>query len=170
MESICGEPPWKVTRLSKPDAPMLSAASTVTTLFIPETEIFTQWPVMFTVLRMPLTVTLASLHEIVLFTSIPETVRSCPGAPVMTPESVWGAPGAAGMLGMLGISTDGNAGTSMEPPPLKTCGPVDADILVQTKAPIPMATRKTTAMMPNTAHGMPADGLRGGAPYGAFHG
>ena len=68
-------------RLSKPEAPIASAMSTVMMLFIPDTVTFTQWPVMFTVLRMPLTVTEPSLQATVLLFSMPETLTSPPTRP-----------------------------------------------------------------------------------------
>ena len=86
-----------------------------------------QCPVMFTVLRMPLMFTVASLHSTVLFSSMPEMVTTWPGVPVITfgsvPGAAFGAPGAAGKLGMLGMSIDGIEGRSMEPPPLDTLDP-----------------------------------------------
>ena len=58
---------------------MVSTASTVTELFMPETVRLAQWPVMTIVLEIPLTVTSVSLHPTVLFSLTPETLSSPPG-------------------------------------------------------------------------------------------
>jgi len=58
---------------------MVSAASTVTVFFNPETERLAQWPVITTLFEMPLTVTMLSLHTIDLFSPTPVTVSVPPG-------------------------------------------------------------------------------------------
>ena len=72
---------------------------------------------MVTVLRIPLIVTVASLHAIVLLFSMPDTVSDSPGAPAIAVGSACGAPGGAGIVG---TSIDGNVGMSIEPSPLDT--------------------------------------------------
>ena len=46
---------------------MVSAASTVIVLFMPDTVTSAQWPVMTIVLEIPLTLTVVSLQATVLF-------------------------------------------------------------------------------------------------------
>lgn len=58
---------------------MVSAASTVTVFFNPDTVRLAQWPVMTTLFEMPLTVTTLSLHTIDLFSPTPVTVSVPPG-------------------------------------------------------------------------------------------
>lgn len=53
---------------------MVSAVSTVTTLLSPDTVTDAQWPVIATVLEMPLTVMALSLQAMVLFSLMPETM------------------------------------------------------------------------------------------------
>jgi len=62
-----GEPEWKVTWFSMPEASMVSAVSTVTTFWEPMTVRLAQWPVSTTVFVIPLTVTTLSLQAIVRF-------------------------------------------------------------------------------------------------------
>src|ERR1700759_5301090 len=61
-----------------PDASMLSAESTVTAFFMPDTVRVAQWPVITIVLLIPLTVTTLSLHAMVLFSPMPETSSGAP--------------------------------------------------------------------------------------------
>ena len=62
-----------MTWLLRPDASMVSAASTVTEFCMPDTVRLAQWPVITIVLEIPLTVTTLSLQAIVLFSLMPET-------------------------------------------------------------------------------------------------
>lgn len=61
---------------------MLSTASTVISFCTPETVRLAQWPLITTVLDTPLTLTTLSLHAIVRFSPIPETLTRSPGAGV----------------------------------------------------------------------------------------
>lgn len=54
---------------------MVSTESTVTEFLMPDTVRLVQWPVITTVLDMPLTLTMLSLQAIVRFTLTPETLR-----------------------------------------------------------------------------------------------
>ena len=74
----CGEPEWYVTWLLRPEASIVSVASTVITLFRPDTVRLAQWPVITTVLETPLTVTVLLLQVSVWFSLIPVTVSSAP--------------------------------------------------------------------------------------------
>ena len=60
-----------VMRLSKPDASMASALSTVTMFSMPDTLTFAQCPVITIVFSMPLMLTVPSLQAIVLFSLMP---------------------------------------------------------------------------------------------------
>lgn len=57
---------------------MVSTESTVTEFLMPDTVRLVQWPVITTVLDMPLTLTMLSLQAIVRFTLTPETLRLAP--------------------------------------------------------------------------------------------
>lgn len=67
-----------MTSLLKPAASMVSTESTVTEFLMPDTVRLVQWPVITTVLDMPLTLTMLSLQAIVRFTLTPETLRLAP--------------------------------------------------------------------------------------------
>lgn len=58
---------------------MVSAASTVTVFFNPDTDRLAQWPLITILLEIPLTVTTLSLHTIDLFSPTPLTVSVPPG-------------------------------------------------------------------------------------------
>lgn len=58
---------------------MVSAASTVTMFFKPDTVRLAQWPLITTLFEMPLTVTTLSLHSIDLFSPTPVTMSVPPG-------------------------------------------------------------------------------------------
>ncbi len=58
---------------------MVSTASTVTEFLTPDTVRLAQWPVITTVLKTPLTLTMLSLQAIVRFSLIPKTLRLPPG-------------------------------------------------------------------------------------------
>ena len=68
--------------LLKPEASMLSTASTVTAFWTPETLRLVQWPVITTVLETPLTLRLPPLQAIVRFPLIPEMLRFPPAGAV----------------------------------------------------------------------------------------
>ncbi len=61
---------------------MESTASTVIEFWTPDTLRLAQWPVMTTLLEMPLMFTALSLHAIVRFSLIPEMVKLAPGGAV----------------------------------------------------------------------------------------
>lgn len=66
----------------KPEASMESTASTVIEFWTPDTFRLAQWPVITTLLEMPLTVTALLLQAIVRFSLIPEMVRVAPAGAV----------------------------------------------------------------------------------------
>ena len=84
---MLGEPEWYVMWLLKPEASMLSTASTVTAFWTPETLRLVQWPVITTVLETPLTLRLLPLQAIVRFPLIPEMLRFPPAGAVDTEGS-----------------------------------------------------------------------------------
>src|SRR6059058_353105 len=86
--------------LSKPDASMLSVASTMTLLRTPEMLRLAQWPVSTTWLPTPLTLTLLSLHTTVRVSLIPATLNVPPAGAV-----VFDVDGAA--ADVCGIAPDG---------------------------------------------------------------
>ena len=73
--------------LLKPEASMLSTASTVTAFWTPETLRLVQWPVITTVLETSLTLRLLPLQAIVRFPLIPEMLRFRPAGAVDTEGS-----------------------------------------------------------------------------------
>jgi hypothetical protein len=68
-----------MTLLLKPLASIVSTASTVTEFCTPDTLSFVQWPLIMTLLEIPLTVTALSLQVRVWFWLIPATLRLSPG-------------------------------------------------------------------------------------------
>src|SRR5947209_17086611 len=104
--------------LSKPDASMLSVASTMTLLRTPEMLRLAQWPVSTTWLPTPLTLTCLSLHTTVRVSLIPATLRLFPA------DVVVGAP--AEVCGIVpegvGLSSGKLGNGNMEGSPLReTC-------------------------------------------------
>ena len=73
--------------LLKPEASMLSTASTVTAFWTPETLRLVQWPVITTVLETSLTLRLLPLQAIVRFPLTPEMLRFRPAGAVDTEGS-----------------------------------------------------------------------------------
>ncbi len=61
---------------------MVSTASTVIEFWTPDTVRLVQWPVITTLLEIPLTLTMLSLQAIVLFSLMPAMVRVPPGGAV----------------------------------------------------------------------------------------
>lgn len=61
---------------------MMSTASTVIEFCTPDTFKLAQWPVITTLLEMPLTLMALWLHAIVRFSLIPEIVRVAPAGAV----------------------------------------------------------------------------------------
>src|ERR1700750_2770640 len=106
---------------------------------------------MFTVLRMPLTITAPSLHASVLLLSVPATVIWPPEVTVGIPWSSLGGLGLEpGGNGMLGAAIDGTLYVTVpELPPFIP--------LLQKTAPAPMPMTNRAEMTPNTNHGMPPD-------------
>ena len=76
---------------------MVSAASTVIWFWIPDTLTLTQWPVITTLLVIPLTLTLPPLQAMVRASLIPETVMFSPAGAVDT--DVVGTDGGAAFVG-----------------------------------------------------------------------
>jgi hypothetical protein len=70
--------------LPEPEAWIVSAASTVIWFWIPDTFTLAQWPVITTLLVIPLTLTLPPLQAMVRTSLIPETVMFSPAGAVDT--------------------------------------------------------------------------------------
>src|SRR6202012_3830531 len=77
---------------------MGSAASTVIWFWIPDTVTLTQWPVITTLLVIPLTLTLPPLHAMVRASLMPETVMFSPAGAVDTDVGGVGARLAVGAV------------------------------------------------------------------------
>src|ERR1700742_3900718 len=75
---------------------MVSDASTVIWFWIPDTVTLTQWPVITTLLVIPLTLTLPPLHAMVRASLMPETVMFSPAGAVDTDVGGVGARLAVG--------------------------------------------------------------------------
>jgi hypothetical protein len=73
-----------VTWLPEPEAWIVSAASTVIWFWIPDTLRLAQWPVITTLLVIPLTLTLPPLQAMVRASLMPETVMFSPTGAVDT--------------------------------------------------------------------------------------
>src|SRR6476469_2997496 len=124
---------------------------------MPDTVTFTQWPVSVTVLETPLTLTWLSWHAIVLLSLMPATLICPPGGAVVTVFAGPAAPGAVGwMLRMLGMEMPGTFGNSR------------VDLFTMNHPTPPATAMKTTAPIPSTSHGMPAEVFRGGGAHGAL--
>lgn len=83
-----------MTSLFSPDASIVSAASTVTEFFMPDTVRLLQWPVIVMVLEMPLTVTVLSLQASVSSSLMPEMLSGAPAGAPDVPDAVDGVDGA----------------------------------------------------------------------------
>ena len=75
----------------------MSAASTVIWFWMPDTITLAQWPVMTTLLVIPLTLTLPPLHAIVRTSLMPETVMLSPAGAVVA-DVDGAAPGVCGIV------------------------------------------------------------------------
>ncbi len=69
---------WYVIWFPEPEAWMVSAASTVIWFWMPDTVTLAQWPVITTLLVIPLTLTLPPLQAMVRLSLMPETVMLSP--------------------------------------------------------------------------------------------
>lgn len=74
-----------MTLLSKPEAPILRAASTVTVFSTPDTVRVSQLPTISTVLDTPLTLTEQSSQLTVICLCVPETLKVEPGGAYVGP-------------------------------------------------------------------------------------
>ena len=73
-----------MTWLPEPEAWIVSAASTVIWFWMPDTLTLAQWPVITTLLVIPLTLTLPPLQAMVRTSLMPETVMFSPAGAVDT--------------------------------------------------------------------------------------
>ena len=87
--------------MPEPEAWMVSAASTVIWFWIPDTLTLAQWPVITTLLVIPLTLTLPPLQAIVRASLMPETVMFSPAGAVDT--DVVGIGGAVAFVGGMAV-------------------------------------------------------------------
>ncbi len=94
--------------LLKPDASMVSAASTVMEFCTPDTVRLAQWPVTTTVLETPLTLTMLLLQAMVRLALMPETLSGPPGGGVGAPADGGRAPGVfeGGLMGREAVGGD----------------------------------------------------------------
>ena len=83
--------------MPEPEAWIVSAASTVIWFWIPDTFTLAQWPVITTLLVIPLTLTLPPLQAMVRASLMPETVIFSPAGAVDT--DVDGIDGAVAFVG-----------------------------------------------------------------------
>lgn len=82
---------------------MVSTASTVIEFWTPDTVRLAQWPVITTLLEMPLTATTLSLQAIVRFSLMPETLRLAPAGAVGADVGNAEDGGAAALRETLGV-------------------------------------------------------------------
>ena len=87
--------------MPEPEAWIVSAASTVIWFWIPDTLRLAQWPVIATLLVIPLTLTLPPLQAMVRAPLIPETVMFSPAGAVDT--DVVGTDGGAAFVGGMAV-------------------------------------------------------------------
>ena len=87
--------------MPEPEAWIVSAASTVIWFWIPDTFTLAQWPVITTLLVIPLTLTLPPLQAMVRAPLIPETVMFSPAGAVDT--DVVGTDGGAAFGGGMAV-------------------------------------------------------------------
>ncbi len=73
-----------MTWLPEPEAWIISAVSTMTWFWIPDTTTLLQWPVITTLLVIPLTLTVPPLQAMVRVSLIPETVMFSPAGALVT--------------------------------------------------------------------------------------
>jgi hypothetical protein len=99
---------WYVTWLPEPEAWIVSDASTVIWFWIPDTITLAQWPVITTLLVIPLTLTLPPLQAMVRASLMPETVMFSPAGAVDT--DVDGIDGAVAFVGGMAVEAVGLAG------------------------------------------------------------
>jgi hypothetical protein len=85
-----------VTWLPEPEAWIVSTASTVIWFWIPDTLRLAQWPVITTLLVIPLTLTLPPLQAMVRASLMPETVMLSPAGAV---DTVVGIDGGVAFVG-----------------------------------------------------------------------
>ncbi len=83
--------------LPEPEAWILSAASTVIWFWMPDTVTPAQWPVIATLLVIPLTLTVPPLQAMVRISLMPETVMFSPAGAVVA-DVDGAAPGVCGIV------------------------------------------------------------------------
>jgi hypothetical protein len=101
-----------VTWLPEPEAWILSAESTVIWFWIPDTVTLVQWPVITTVLVIPLMLTLPPLQAMVRDSLMPLTVMFPPAGAVVT--GVDGIDGTIAVVGGMLAETVGLTGEKVE--------------------------------------------------------
>ena len=167
---IFGLPEWEVILLLKPEASMLSTASTVIAFWTPDTVRRVQWPVITTVLETPLTLTMLSLQAIVRFSLMPETLSLPPGGGVGDIDGVDDPVRVVDGLGLLGVLRVLDGGPNVR----ETVG---GELMIDrtpeswwaAKAAMPPARARnpTTMTVPRIHHvRLPEGGLGGGPESG----
>lgn len=147
---------------------MVSAASTVTEFFMPDTVRLAQWPVITIVLEIPLTVTTLSLQAIVWFSLMPDTSS---GAPCGGSGSVDGPELGVALVDDLGVRVvvRGEVVTGVVVTPEELMIDRTPESWCAAKAAMPPARASTpmTMIVPRIHHmRLPEGGLGGGPAYG----
>src|ERR1700744_465686 len=149
---------------------MVSAVSTTTAFFMPETSRLVQWPVIVMVLEIPLTMTALLVQAIDLFSLMPLMVTSLPGA---------GGGDVEGIAGGIAVMLGGGAAVRMlvfgEPATRevvvlgdKVIDPVCERLWATPRAMMPASATTPTATIAPTIHQTraPEGGVGGGPAKG----